>query len=218
MAFGKGLKKLVAISKKYDKKSNKVSEATKTYVQKSIKIAADKRYTENYFAASYLDAGTIASLGLETGQGDGPVGARQGDLITPTHLELRYAWTAGDTSNLTRLIVFQWHPDDNVDPPTVLNRVVSVASQGSSNFPLAIIIFDQKNFTILHDSLQVANDSGDLTTNPRLVNIYGKKMRKVRSTNGAFRGFNNIYYVAMSDSSAVPHPQLRINAKLTYNA
>lgn len=219
MAFGKGLKTLVKAVRQADKaESGQVSKKTKTYVTKAIKRKADKRNISVTFAASYTDSGNMNLLGLTTTQGDGSFGERQGDKIEPTRLELRYSWQAGDENNICRLIIFQWHPDDNAYTPSVLNEVVDITGQGTSSFPLCHYIFDRKNFTVLHDSLLSVTTTGNNYAVVRTKNIYGKAMRNIRYTNGVSNGHNNIYYIAITDSALATHPQLRIDAHLFYNA
>lgn len=224
MAFGKLTKRQIRKAVQMDVMDNKkkrVPKATKEYVQKQIKVKGDHRNIESQIVASFSDAGYIGTTNLSDAirEGDSAYAYRQGDKIELTRLEFRYTWQVGDSNNICRFIVFQWHPDDNVTPPSVLNEVVSVLGQGTVNFPHAPYIFDKKNFTILYDGLiNTCDTASNMATRPQTVNIYSKKLRNVRYTNGVGAGHNNIYYVAMTDSAIAPHPQLRVHFRLYYNA
>lgn len=200
------------------KKIKAVPLSTKRYVKSQLTKEADKRYVYSSITASYTDGGSIAPLALDTNVGDNSYGERQGDVIDPQLLKFKYSWQVGDSNNLCRLIIFQWKPDDNVYAPSVLNEVVDVSTQGTSAFPLATTVFDQKNFHILYDSLHSTVDTASNMATARSIMIYGKKMLKIRYTNGATNGHNKLYYVAITDSAVVPHPQLRINLDMRYKA
>lgn len=200
----------------------KVSKATKTYVQRAIKAQGDKRFTYTTIGTTGIDHFgqyvTGASL-LQTNTGDNDFAERQGDVITPTRIIMRYAWTASDTYNTCRLILFQWHPDSNSFPPTaILNNVVDISTLGTSNAPLSRYIFDQKNFTVLYDSTHTVCDLLSNQHVARTVNIYGKKLKKIRYTNGVIEGHNNLYLIAISDSGAGGNPLFQATMEMHYLA
>lgn len=190
----------------------------KRRVRRAVGAFRDKRYVVFDTISSYLDAGTILPM-FTINEGDQPYGERQGSKIHPTALRLRYSWQAGDTNNIVRLFIFQWKDDDNSNPPSVLNEFVDVSTQGTQNFPNTNPLYTAtKNFHLVYDSGVIAlNDTSSNGTIARNVNIYGKKLIDVEYSTGA-RGWNNFYIVAMSDSSVAPHPQLRLQAQLEYDA
>lgn len=203
---------------KLEKKVRNQRQAFNKRVKRAVGFARDRRYAVFDTISSYLDAGSIVPM-FNIVEGDQPYGERQGDKITPTALKLKYSWQAGDANNIVRLMIVQWKGDDNVNPPTVLNEIVDVSTQGTQNFPNTQPWFlGNKNFSLVYDSGVIAlNDTASNGTIARNVNIYGKRLSKVQYSTGA-RGWNNFYIVAMSDSSVAPHPQLRLQAQLEYDA
>lgn len=203
---------------KLEKKVRNQRQAFNKRVKRAVGFARDRRYTVFDTISSYNDGGSIVPMFSIT-EGDQPFGNRQGDKITPTALRLRYSWQNSDTNNLVRLMIIQWKSDDNTTPPTVLNEIVDVSTQGTQNFPNTNPWFlGNKNFSLVYDSGVIAlNDTASNGTVARNVMIYGKKLQKIQYSTGS-RGWNNFYLVAMSDSALAPNPQLRLQAQLEYDA
>lgn len=204
------------------KRGKKRNTNFKRKVMAIVRPLTDNRYTYTTFGTTSVDANG-AYLGvtqlLDTRLGDGSFAERQGDSITPTRLIMRYAWTAADAYNTCRLIVFQWKPDSNSFPPTaILNNVIDTSTLGSTNAPLSRYIFDQKNFHILHDSTITVCDGTSNQHIAKTVNIYGKKLRPIRYTDGVQLGHNNIYAIVISDSLAGPNPLFQTTMELHYKA
>lgn len=223
MAMGM-ITKVASKKRAYRRKlpTGKVSKATKTYVKRTLKAASDKRYTYSTIGTTGIDYNgsyiTGASL-LNTTLGDGTFAQRQGDVITPTKIMIRMAWSAADAFNTCRFILFQWHPDSNSFPPlAILNNIVDVSTLATSNAPYSRLIFDQKNFTVLYDSTDDLVLGTNTDHKSRIINIYGKKLRKIRYTNGVSLGHNNIYALAISDSSAGSHPFFQATMEMHYLA
>lgn len=194
----------------------------KRKVMAIVRPLSDNRYTYSTIGSTgvtnsgaYLTGATLC----DTVTGDNTFGERQGDVITPTRLIMRYTWNVADASNVCRLIVFQWKPDSNSFPPTaILNNVIDISTLGSNGAPLARYIYDQKNFHILYDSTHDLVDTASNMSVTRTVNVYGKKLRPIRYTNGASLGHNNIYAIVLSDSAAAPNPAITMTMELHYKA
>lgn len=205
---------------KVAKKVKAVNENFKKRVKRAVGMLRDRRYVYVSQTASFNNSGSyFATIFSQTTLGDNTYGERQGDVITPTALKFNWSWATGDPYNVCRLIIFQWKPDDNSFPPTgALNNIVNTTGLGSSAAPLEHLVFDQKNFHILHDQLLATTDSGNNQVRTGRINIYGKKLLKIRYTNGVIAGHNNIYALAITDSAVAPHPQLILSAMLEYDA
>lgn len=200
------------------KKVKMINENFKKRVRRAMGSIRDKRYVVFDTISSYPDGGSIVPM-FNVTEGDQPYGERQGNKITPTAMRLRYSWQASDANNIVRLFIFQWKDDDNTNPPSVLNEFVDISTQGTQNFPNTNVFYlGTKNFHLVYDSGVIAlNDTSSNGTIVRNVSLYGKKLLPVEYSTGA-RGWNNFYIVAMSDSAVAPHPQLRLQAQLEYDA
>lgn len=203
-------------------RGKKRSTNFKRKVMAIVRPMSDNRYTYSTIGSTGVSNSGAYLTGAQlcdTSQGDGTFSERQGDTITPTRLIVRYNWTVGDQYNSVRLILFQWKPDSNSFPPTaILNNVIDLSTLGGNGAPLSRYIFDQKNFHILYDSTHDLVDTASNMTLSRTVNIYGKKLRPIRYTNGGNLGHNNIYAIVLSDSSAAPHPAITMTLELHYKA
>lgn len=191
-------------------------------------LAVTKQYSDKRYTYSTIGSTGVSNSGayltgaqlLDTVPGDSTFAERQGDVITPTRIIMRYQLDVGDTSNFFRVILFQWRPDSNSFPPTaILNNVIDTSSLGTNYAPSSRYIFDQKNFHILYDShVHSLVDTASNMCLARTVNIYGKKLRPIRYTNGADLGHNNIYCIVLSDSAVAPHPAISMTLEMHYNA
>lgn len=204
--------------KKVAKVVRQENKEFKRKVKRAIGAVRDKRYAVFDTISSYSDAGNIVSM-FSINPGDSNYGERQGNKIHPTAMRLRYSWQAGDSNNLVRLFIFQWKDDDNSNPPTVLNDFVDISTQGTQNFPNTNYFYGgTHNFHLVYDSGVIAlNDTSSNGCITRTANIYGKKLIDVEYSTGD-KGWNNFYIVAMTDSAVAPHPQLRLQAQLEYDA
>lgn len=207
---------------KVAKKVKMVNENFKKRVRRAMGSVMDKRYAVWNDIASFTSGGSVVPMSFNIIEGDNVFSERQGNKITPTALKLKYSWQASgavDENNLVRLMIFQWKDDDNSNPPSVLNEFVDVSTQGTQNFPNTQVWFaGHKNFHLVYDSgvnaVNYQTSNGCIAKN---VNLYAKKLHNIEFSTGS-RGWNNLYLVAMSDSAVSPHPQLRIQAQLEYNA
>lgn len=231
MAMGKMYKSkarpYTAPVQKVLKKARAVNDNFKKRVKRAVGQFRDRRYVYTNQTASFDNSGSyLSSILSSTAPGDDTYGKRQGDTITPTLLHVRWSWAYGDPEyNQCRFIIFQWRPDDNSLPPTgAITNILNSTALGSSGAPLSQIVFDRKDFNILYDSLtHVVGAGTSAGSDSRMVTngqfkIFGKKMSRIRYTNGVSAGHNNIYALAISDSSAAPHPQLIISTTLEYDA
>lgn len=231
MAIGKMYKSkarpYTAPVQKVIKKAKAVNENFKKRVKRAVGQFRDRRYLFFNDTVSIDNSGAYLTTPMsQTTQGDGTYGNRQGDTITPTRLHVRWSWAYGDPEyNQCRWIIFQWRPDDNSLPPTgAVTNIINSSSLGTSAAPLSQVVFDQKNFHILYDSLTHVVGAGTSgTADGRMVTngqftIFGKKMSRIRYTNGVSAGHNNIYVLAITDSAVAPHPQLIVSATLEYDA
>jgi len=202
------------------KKAKQMNENFKKRVKRAVSMYRDRRYLYNNLTASYDQSGNYFTNSLSmTTVGDQTYGERQGDTITPSRFHFSWSWSTGDSYNQCRFIIFQWRPDDNVYPPTgAINNILNSTSIGTSGAALSQLVFDQKNFHILYDSLRTTTDSGANQCINGRVTIFGKKMLRIKYTSGATLGHNNIYGLAITDSAVAPHPQLIFNCTLEYDA
>lgn len=142
---------------------------------------------------------------------------RDGDSIYLKKWTINFGWTAGDGNNLVRVIAFQWKENDtfHVPLPTDVLQIV-----GSPISPLSTYLHDKeqgKNFGVLYDetfalAVNAATESMEKSIDVSLQ--YAR--RKIQYNAGSVGGSNKLYVLAISDSGAVPNPQLKFVSRVLY--
>lgn len=179
--------------------------------------AEKKCYIEsNNFGAS---TATTPEPIAEVAQGD-LVSEREGNQINPAGLTINYVpYSAAETAgvdekyNIVRTIIFQWHPDNAADAPTLSEILSSTSYAYISPYQCKQ---GQSKFTILHDSTQTLNQNyADVEKLGQVTKVFipGKKMRKMQFSGTATTGTNMLYLVIVSDSTTSNHP----NVDYSYN-
>lgn len=182
-------------------------------------VAKVKRLIRGVQESKYFDA----SLGLTTityssnigkvttiPQGDTDI-TRDGDSLIPTSFEISWVWTGFQSADpalaydLCRIIVFRWHPDDNVDAPTA----AKILAQVNGFAPYSPYEHDQRRkFTVLMDRrervMQMLSTAGieQPTTGSQTV-FHHKRLRlkkvPIRYNGAGTTGSQNLYVMMVSD-------------------
>jgi secreted trypsin-like serine protease len=201
--------------------SQRKSVVTKQQVRQMIRSANDKGLEEKYLDV----AGAAGAISTATGflslstipQGNTAV-SRVGLEVQPESLEVQYTWLgSADSTNLVRVVIFQWHADDAIDPPSasqlfeqgVLGANLNVVEPYSKpNADLHTILYD-KTWSLVN---------GASSTSLQVITPWFKIKKRMRPMKfiGATTGTGMIYAAFVSDSGVVPHPTITHSHRLLF--
>lgn len=171
----------------------------------------ESKYVQGIIAnANATNTGAVTALTMPS-QGD-TVQSRDGDKVQWAGLNGIWTTTAGDTYNLVRFALIQWHPDNAIETPAI-NTLLQDVSTYITISPWILDKSKRSKFKVLYEKLAVVNTAGNLT-NKYNIRIPGKKMGRSIFNNAVQTGKNTLYYFYISDSGAVTHPT--ISFSITY--
>jgi len=191
------------------RRTQAVSKATKRYVKTAIKTSKETNYRniDNSAQAISYDVPLVATWS-SIPQGD-TIQAREGDRIQPTHLRFSYQCVHDAVTVISRIIVFQWKPDNQVDAPA-MNKILEIpSSQQSVYSPYMQDKVDRSKFTVLYDKMHTGDATGlTATTHTRTINIKKFANKYINYNESATAtGKSLIYVLAFSNvASASTEP------------
>lgn len=194
----------IVISKSEEKSLSK--RDVKNMIKSSmLKVMEPKSFDQGLTANPGNGGTSILQKCTTITQGDTDT-SRDGDQLYVEWTEARYNVIVNttDVSNLVRVIVFCWHLDDGGQAPTA-----SLILQ-SSTTPLSSYNRDsvkERLFTVLNDGLHAVYSGGIGQISHHYRN---QKKFKITYTAGGTTGKNNVYVLAVSDSSVSPFPVLNL--------
>lgn len=201
------------------KARSKKQLATKQYVKSQISRGQEKKYQQYQTTAAAIDpsTGLVQCVSNNIAQGTGE-NQRIGDKITPKKLRLMYALEGADDYNLVRVLVVQWRQTTASGAPT-LSEVLT--DNNSVYAPLGFYDEDHipSQCKVLYDKLHMLNGS---TSSPIQAKVVRKTISKFKGKKIDFEagstnvGNNHIYVLMISDSTAIAHPSVTLNARFEY--
>lgn len=156
---------------------------------------------------------------IDAGTGTGTLGDRIGDVITARFLQTRLTLDVGDTSNNVRVVIVKFPQVTGVVGAADVFQFPSTII-GDSRIPIQSLYKKDSvaKFSVLYDKVHYVNST---TAALKVLNIKvplpktGLKMYYPDSTSvQPTKNIINLY--VCSDSSAVPHPGIVCNTRLTY--
>lgn len=213
---------------KKKKQGTKVSKAVNKAISKKIKLALNANLEKKFLIVSGNQSlSTTWSLIRLTGVPqsstvDQSDSVRIGDAIRMTSLRLSYSLFYGDSTNVIRVVAFQYKlQDDNAVTAPVISQIVQ--SPGTYPF-LSTFNHDHLragDFHVLYDRVhflsQTAEDFSNLYKWKRNIRLMDKWTTKnIEFIGGTANGKQHIYLAAVSDSGAVSHPNMAYYSKLTF--
>lgn len=128
-------------------------------------------------------------------------------------LRFGYDLTVADSSNIVRVIVFQWKPSTTLVVPTIGDIITASTTTIAT---LSQYVWDFKSqYTILYDRRHILSTDFPRIQVRRFINLkYAKK--EVECYNATTAGSSHIYYIAISDSTAATHPVMQMYSRLTF--
>ena len=180
---------------------------------------ADEKYFTTQFNTSVDIIGSVTQLSLVPfGSG---AGEHTGPYITPTKLEMHLNFTtvSSDVWNFVRLVLFQWHPNSGAP---ALSSILAPGYSGSTRDTTSPYNKDyEKDYNIIWDSNFFVIGASSATPTSKSCHTerltISNRFRKIRYNPGATTGENQLFLLAISDSTAIPHPPMFGTTRLFYN-
>lgn len=181
-------------------------------VEKRIRRDTEVKYADFNDSGTGVDfSGTFIRV-TNIAQGDSDT-TRDGDKLTPVYLNVKWKVGVGDSTNIMRVIIFQWKQNILSISPT---QAYLLAQTGSALSPISPYNWDTRsNFRVLKD-FKVTVDS---VNKPQVVGrtfLKLNKLEKVAFDAGGTNGNNQIYIYVVSDSGAASHPTWAMTARLAF--
>jgi hypothetical protein len=189
-----------------------LSNVQRSEIKKLISAQQEHKFFEirNAFGVTY--AGTVTSLS-DVPQGDTD-STRDADTLMPTSLVMRFGMTVGDTTNFFRVIIFRWHSALSV--PTVV-QVLQNASSSTGGVYSDFNHDLRSNFQVLFDKTFTLGTTAVTSNQVVFFNKTLKMARKpIQYTSGSTSGSDKIYFLAISDSAAIPNPTWNYAFRLNF--
>mgnify|MGYP000140011448 CR=1 FL=1 len=201
-------------------KRRRVDPAPRRSLKAAILRAAEtKQITLGSAATAALSLTTTPQF-LQLSANTQGVGDLQhvGDEITPVAYNIHYQLAAADTSNICRIVLFQWLMDTTAAAPdaTLWNWN---SETGNTEAPLGVLDWSRRsNVNVLYDSGPMAMVFGAANgVKAGKIRIAGKRMRKIKINRGTTSsGTGHLYLMYVSDSGAVNHPSFEFTSQLLF--
>lgn len=174
------------------------------------------KVTDSGSSGTVSTSGTMVNLLSSLARGDGILGEFQGGRITPRGIQFRMTFTSADSTNVMRVMVFQWM--DSSIP------VVAGILQASTNCLSAVSITNRALINVLYDRVYTVSSYDGGTSNSYCLTfpqeqqyIKGKRMFPVEFASGTVAvQKGGLYCLLISDSSAISHPSVSFYFRTTF--
>ncbi len=194
-------------------KGQRKNSVTPQMVKNMINLKMDQNFEKKWFGKSYSptgvdNAGTINTLSditqglLDTN--------RVGDQVNPDRLRLSYSVNVGDSTNIVRMIIFQWRL---MSTPT-LASILQYSTV--AEVPYAPTTIDTaSDYKILYDRTCYVSTNQAICGDVIEINLKGK----IQYQSGGTSAINQIWIALVSDSGAAPNPTVGyVSALYFYDA
>ncbi len=174
-------------------------------VKQVLKAQEEKKFFLTTFSST-VDS-TLQNVDLSAIPQGTTASSRIGSSIRTTQLNFKWAAYLGDTTNIIRVLIFHWKPNDAVDVPQA-----SELFQTTGTLAPLLKNLTPNRFTKLVD-MNIALD----TYHPMKQGGFKLKLGQLISfVPGLDTGMNHLYLSVFSDSGGVPNPTFEFNASLDY--
>jgi len=121
-----------------------------------------------------------------------------------------------DNFNVSRVIIFQWHPNTSLGAPIVADILQTVTVYGMYDWQMS------NQFTILYDKVHFMTGAANAPTTGSSQGYFGKidlsRVRNRAEFSGAITsGSEQLFILIISDSAVIPFPLFNVNTRLTYS-
>lgn len=170
--------------------------------------------------------GTLTGLPCDVPQGDTDT-TRDGDSYDLAgNIQFKFQLLASDTTNLVRLVWFQWKDISTAAGPSpAASDIFFPGPSGAVDVWSQYDHDNRKSYKILFDRTYnlVGNGTSGTFPGTTTTQIYRsttvslkKARRKVQLKGGGLQGTNRIFFLPLSDSSAASHPVLTYTTKMFF--
>lgn len=174
------------------------------------KTVIDYKVTDSSYAVGIDYTGEIISLIGNLTRGDDYKNNFSGGRITPVGLEARYNVSVADSSNIVRVMIFQWFDKTTPTTATVLETVGSTYAVHSAKF-----LTNRDNIKILSDKCYAMDTYNTVVVDK--VYIKGKKLTNIEFPTGAVTAQKGgLYMLFVSDSAAAANPGIDLYTRITF--
>jgi len=144
---------------------------------------------------------------------------RVGVSINAVSLLYRFQFIAGDDTNIIRMVIFQWRPDDGDHAPNWEDMFafqtagLPIAASDVIS-PLTRIQGDLGNYQIIVNKIFTLDADDPIKFFQGYIR--GGFNKKIGFTTGLTTGDNHLYVLFVSDSGAVTHPTVSGFTRMTF--
>ncbi len=177
-------------------------------VAKIVKQVLNSQEEKKFFLSSFSSGvdSTLQNVDMSAVPQGTTASSRIGASIKLSALHLKWVAHLGDTTNLLRVIIHHWKPNDAVDVP----QASEIFQTSGVLAPLLKI--KPNRFTVLVDLL-ISLD----TYHPMKTGSLDLKLGQLVSyVPGLDTGMNHLYLSILSDSGGVPNPTFEFVASMVY--
>lgn len=199
------------------KKRARPSESVRAAVESVLTERSEKKYFDYASQDQNISSGgTIFGALSAPAQGVADT-ERVGDGLRISSMQIRYQVTCADTTNVIRLVMFQWK-SSHVAAPAV-GDVLQAYLPGPAPGIFSPYTHDSRaNMRILWDSglLQMSQIDVDAICGTAYVTKGFLDDRVIQFVAGAQTGYPHVYLCCISDSGAVAHPTVDFVSRMVF--
>lgn len=201
------------------KRATRLNPVQRRQVKALIKAPMEHKFFDSNTSAVGVPLTAILFQISVIPQGDTDI-TRDGDQLMLTSIDVRGMVNVADTTNLVRLIFFQWRPNSNPALTDILNTGVN----GIVPDVYSMYNHDQKGqFKVLYDKTfklagfgTSASPSGAVSQEIFKLTLAKKLIKKLQYINGTTAGMNQVWYLAISDSTVSSDPTLTMKVRFNF--
>lgn len=139
---------------------------------------------------------------------------RIGVAIHVKSIDLRANLLVADTTNVFRVALIQWHPDNTSDIPASTELLVDILNPTNSPF----IFAENRRFTVIRDktyTLSVNGGNGVKHLHWHISKGFRRRLGFLVGA-GVTTGINHFYLMFVSDSTVAAHPTVQYTSVVNY--
>jgi len=175
-----------------------------------VKRGKEKKHFTIPISTTVSDAGTIWQLsGIAQGT---TLTQRIGNSIDPYRMIMRVILTLGDSTNITRLILFRF----SADRIPVIADLLDTTNIASPNQNYVPEYYERKQATVIWDKTFSMVDEANSAQHVFTKNIKLNFKTQFTGNLGTSYGANQLYLLGISNSGVVPNPGVIFETTLLY--
>jgi len=187
-------------------------------IRREVFKLAEPKYLQTDLTTTVSYNGSFQSLAL-VDQGDYAT-KRVGNKVIPTSWTIRGSMTGSDNFNFIRMVVFQWHDDNAINPPGIDDIFENTTGSTSALYSTFNRQHIGSQFHVLSDRLMRVSANAlnpDINSARIITNMKGwKGLKEITFQGSSTYAFNQLYILMISDSSTINHPAFDGYAVVNY--